>query len=108
MEKLALTIAQASKLGGPCRSILYQDIRSGRLRAVKRGRSTRILIDDFRKYLASLPAIQPGGDMNPRDKNIGTLANESAALLSIEPKALLANSEHSEDSRRGGRSLRRG
>jgi excisionase family DNA binding protein len=59
MERLALTIAQAAKLGGPCRSALYEDIRSGRLRAVKRGRSTRILIDDFKAYLASLPPIPP-------------------------------------------------
>jgi excisionase family DNA binding protein len=57
MEPLALTIAQAAKLGGPCRSAIYEDIRSGRLRAVKRGRSTRILIEDFKSYLASLPSI---------------------------------------------------
>ena len=57
MEPLALTILQAAKLGGPCRSAIYQDIREGRLRAVKRGRSTRILLDDFKKYLASLPPL---------------------------------------------------
>lgn len=57
MEKLALTVAEAAALGGPCRSILYQDIASGRLRAVKRGRSTRILLEDFKRYLASLPSI---------------------------------------------------
>jgi excisionase family DNA binding protein len=56
MELLALTIAQAAELGGPCRSALYEDIRLGRLRAVKRGRSTRILMKDFKEYLASLPA----------------------------------------------------
>jgi hypothetical protein len=59
MEPLALTISQALQLGGPCRSALYKDIREGKLRAVKRGRSTRILIDDYKKYLASLPAVQP-------------------------------------------------
>lgn len=59
MEKLALTISQAAALGGPCRSALYVDIREGRLRAVKRGRSTRILVDDFKKYLASLPSVRP-------------------------------------------------
>lgn len=60
MEPLALTISQAAKLGGPCRSILYEDIRTGRLRAVKRGRSTRILLEDFKKYLSSLPPIPAG------------------------------------------------
>jgi excisionase family DNA binding protein len=62
MEMLALTIAQAAKLGGPCRSAIYEDIRSGRLRAVKRGRSTRILFDDFREYLASFRPIQPSAE----------------------------------------------
>jgi excisionase family DNA binding protein len=56
-KKLALTIREATELGGPCRSSIYQDIRSGRLRAVKRGRSTRILMEDFKKYLTALPSI---------------------------------------------------
>ena len=59
MEPLALTVSQAAKLGGPCRSALYEDIRAGRLRAVKRGRSTRILVEDFKAYLASFPMVQP-------------------------------------------------
>jgi excisionase family DNA binding protein len=62
MEKLALTISEAVKSGGPCRSALYQDIREGRLRAVKRGRSTRILIEDFKSYLASFPVVKPVGE----------------------------------------------
>jgi hypothetical protein len=61
MEKLALTISDAVKSGGPCRSALYQDIRDGRLRVVKRGRSTRILVEDFKSYLASFPAVKPVG-----------------------------------------------
>jgi excisionase family DNA binding protein len=59
MEPLALKISDDVKLGGPCRSVLYQDIRNGRLRAVKRGRSTRILLDDFKEYLASMSPIAP-------------------------------------------------
>jgi excisionase family DNA binding protein len=59
MEPLALKISDAVKLGGPCRSVLYQDIRNGRLRAVKRGRNTRILLDDFKEYLASMSPITP-------------------------------------------------
>ena len=58
VEKLALTVAEAAALGGPCRSALYQDIKRGRLRAVKRGRSTRILIEDYKQYLASLPPLR--------------------------------------------------
>ena len=59
MEPLALTISQAAKLGGPCRSALYQDIRAGRLRAIKRGRSTQYLLEDYKKYLASMPRLRP-------------------------------------------------
>jgi len=70
IEPIALTISQAAELGGPCRSILYEDIRSGRLRAVKRGRSTRILVDDFRKYMAALPAIP--------SKTVAPIANAKA------------------------------
>jgi len=62
MEPLALTVAQAAKLAGICRSAIYQDIRAGRLRAVKRGRSTRILMEDFKTYLASLPALHDKAD----------------------------------------------
>jgi excisionase family DNA binding protein len=59
MEVLALTIDEAVKAGGPRRAKLYQEIRSGRLRAVKMGRSTRILVSDLREYLGTLPAIEP-------------------------------------------------
>jgi excisionase family DNA binding protein len=61
MEQLALTIDQAVKAGGPRRAKLYDEIRTGRLRAVKVGRSTRILISDFQAYMASLPPIEPKG-----------------------------------------------
>lgn len=67
MEPLALTVSQAAKLGGPCRSAIYEDIREGRLRAVKRGRSTRILVDDFKKYLAALPQM-PAGPQQQRGR----------------------------------------
>jgi excisionase family DNA binding protein len=58
VEPLALTVAQAAQLGGPGRSAIYQDIRAGRLRAIKRGRSTRILMEDIKSYLASFPSFR--------------------------------------------------
>lgn len=67
MEQQALTIAEASKAGGPKRAKLYDDIRNGRLRAVKFGRSTRILMTDFQKYLATAPAIAPQLETEPAD-----------------------------------------
>ena len=65
MEPLALTISEAAKLGGPKRDKAYKEIKAGRLRAVKRGRNTLILVDDLKKYLTSLPAIVPQGSDAP-------------------------------------------
>ena len=53
LEPLAVTVPQAAQLGGPKETTLWEDIRAGRLRAIRRGRCTRILIDDFKAYLAS-------------------------------------------------------
>ena len=64
METLALTIDEAVEAGGPGRAKLYDEIRKGRLRAVKIGRSTRILLTDFQSYLASLPSVQPPAKPN--------------------------------------------
>lgn len=59
LERIALTIPEAIAAGAPKRAKLYQEIRSGRLRARKNGRSTIILVQDLRDYLTSLPVIQP-------------------------------------------------
>jgi excisionase family DNA binding protein len=59
MEQLAFTIEEAAKSARRSRSGLYEDIQKGVLRAVKNGRSTRILIGDLKAYLAALPAIEP-------------------------------------------------
>jgi excisionase family DNA binding protein len=63
MEPVAITIDEAAKAGGPRRAKLYEEIKSGRLRAVKIGRSTRILMSDFRAYIASLPTILPSAEV---------------------------------------------
>jgi excisionase family DNA binding protein len=59
MEQIALTIDEVVEAGGPCRAKIYEEIRDGKLRAVKIGRSTRILRDDLQAYFAALPAIKP-------------------------------------------------
>jgi excisionase family DNA binding protein len=82
MEPLALTITQAAKLSGICRSVLYDEIGLGRLRAVKRGRSTRILIDDLKSYLAALPAVEPSSETH---SEVGSAApTASVAAMSQE------------------------
>jgi hypothetical protein len=62
---LAYDTYEAARISGICRSILYREIRAGRLIARKSGRSTLILDDDLRAFLASLPqmpATKPAGE----------------------------------------------
>jgi len=50
LERL-FTVNQIAQLGGPRRAKLYGDIRLGRLKVVKFGRSTRISESSYRSYL---------------------------------------------------------
>jgi excisionase family DNA binding protein len=56
---LAYSIAEACSVARAGRTALYEAIRSGELRAVKRGRRTLVLADDLRRYLESLPTLEP-------------------------------------------------
>jgi len=56
---LAYSIAEACSVARAGRTALYEAIRSGELRAVKRGRRTIVLVDDLRRYLEALPAVEP-------------------------------------------------
>lgn len=50
LERL-YTIDQIAKLGGPRRAKLYSDIKRGRLKTMKFGRSTRVSESAWRDYL---------------------------------------------------------
>lgn len=55
---LALKISEACAASRCGRTTVYEAIKRGELRALKRGKSTLILESDLRRWLESLPAIQ--------------------------------------------------
>jgi len=59
MTKDAYSIAELSKLTGLGRTLVFAEIKSGRLIARKAGRRTIILRSDLESWLASLPAARP-------------------------------------------------
>jgi excisionase family DNA binding protein len=55
---LAFSVAEACSAARIGRTSLYQAIRAGELRALKRGRRTIILANDLRRYLEGLPTLE--------------------------------------------------
>ena len=55
---LAHSISDACSMACVGRTALYEAIRAGTLRAVKRGRRTLILDDDLRRWVQSLPPVE--------------------------------------------------
>ena len=56
--RIGLTVEEAARTGAGGRTTLFKAIRAGKLRAKKNGRSTIILPDDLKAYVAALPDVK--------------------------------------------------
>jgi excisionase family DNA binding protein len=57
LTPLVHTISEACAITHTGRTAIYEAIRSGKLRAVKRGRRTLILDEDLRQWVQALPPV---------------------------------------------------
>jgi excisionase family DNA binding protein len=57
----AMSLAEFSNRYGPSRTKTYEEIRCGRLRAIKCGKRTLITEDDAEGWLRSLPTLDSVG-----------------------------------------------
>src|ERR1700735_2822084 len=58
ISAIVFSVPQACALACIGRTALYEAIKSGALRAVKRGRRTLILDEDLRRWVRELPPLQ--------------------------------------------------
>ena len=58
LERRAYTIDEAVLVSGVGRTSIYEVIKKGELRAVKRGRRTLILADDLDRFLTQLKPME--------------------------------------------------
>jgi len=65
MNPPALTLKDFCDAYRVCRETAYQQIRTGRLRAVKVGRKTLIMHADAEVWAAALPELRVGGREQP-------------------------------------------
>jgi len=59
LSRMAFSLREVGELTGICRSVLYRDIKEGKLRAVKHGGRTLVLRCDLENYVNSFVPIAP-------------------------------------------------
>ena len=64
-EKLTYSIPDICAAGNFGRTTAFNAIKTGALRAVKIGRRTVVLDEDFRDFLKSLPEAKPSANAKP-------------------------------------------
>jgi excisionase family DNA binding protein len=60
-QKRALSVEEAAKAAGIGRTMLFEEIRKGRITARKVGRRTIIAVDELDTWLKGLPTARKGG-----------------------------------------------
>jgi hypothetical protein len=78
IEKLAYTLEEATEIGLPCRSRIYELAATGKIRLVKDGKRTLVLADEAWRYLTSLPTAEIGGQRD-RDQHRPAATEPTAA-----------------------------
>jgi len=76
MVPLVHTIPEACSGAKIGRTALYEAIRSGALRAVKRGKRTLILDEDLRQWVYSLPQLEAKAATSARNRPMSEVAEK--------------------------------
>jgi hypothetical protein len=61
-RKFALSVSEVVRASGVGRTLVFAEIKAGRLLARKCGRRTLVLIDDFQDWLQAMPSSRASAE----------------------------------------------